>query len=95
MRPASQIVAYRPVIGPTEEFLYGQAGRQVGDPVKAAAVMLQAVDSEKPPLRLMLGADAYDIWNRVVAARNSEFELWRNRGEATAFDDAAMIPIGA
>jgi hypothetical protein len=49
---------YRPLIAPIEQFLYGQAGRQTGEPVEAADVMIAAVDTATPPLRLMLGADA-------------------------------------
>lgn len=95
MRPANMIDAYRPVIGPIEDFLYGQSGKQTGDPAKAAQAMIEAVNSDAPPLRLMLGADAYELWERTLAARNAELARWRARGEATAFDDAAMIPIGA
>ena len=56
--------------------------------------MIAAVDSAQPPLRLMLGADAYDLWERAVAARNAELAAWRARGEATAYPDAEVIPIG-
>jgi short-subunit dehydrogenase len=94
MRPTQTLPAYRPVIEPIEQFLYGNAGKQAGDPVKAANLMIEAVESATPPLRLMLGADAYDLWNRTVAARNAELDAWRARGEATAFDDAKTIAIG-
>ncbi len=95
MRPARQIQAYRPVIQPIEDYLYGNAGRQAGDPAKAAALMIAVVDSDAPPLRLMLGVDAYELWDRTVAARNAELAAWRARGEASAFDDARAILIGA
>ena len=94
MRPTQTIPAYRPVIEPIEQFLYGNAGKQAGDPAKAANVMIEAVESATPPLRLMLGADAYDLWNRTLAARNTELDAWRARGVATAFDDAQTIAIG-
>jgi NAD(P)-dependent dehydrogenase (short-subunit alcohol dehydrogenase family) len=94
MRPTQPMPAYRPVIEPIEQFLYGNAGKQAGDPVKAANVMIEAVESATPPLRLMLGADAYDLWNRTVAARNAELDAWRARGVATAFDDAQTVAIG-
>jgi len=95
MRPSKPVDAYRPVIAPIEEFLYGQAGRQPGDPGKAAEAMLAVVDSKDPPLRLMLGADAYDLWDRVIAARQTELERGRARGVATAFEGAEVIAIGA
>jgi NADP-dependent 3-hydroxy acid dehydrogenase YdfG len=94
MRPKQTISAYRPVIEPLEQYLYGNSGKQAGDPVKAANMMIEAVESAAPPLRLMLGADAYELWHRTVTARNAELEAWRARGEATAFDDAQMIAIG-
>nr|WP_308290121.1 SDR family NAD(P)-dependent oxidoreductase [Streptomyces kronopolitis] len=34
------------------------SGRQPGDPVRAAAAIAAAVDTENPPLRLLLGSDA-------------------------------------
>ena len=94
MRPARQLNEYRPTIAPIEQFLYGQAGRQPGDPVKAAGLMIAAVEAAKPPLRLMLGADAYELWDRTVAARTADLDAWRGRGEATAYPDAGMTRIG-
>ncbi len=95
MRPAASLDAYRPVIAPVEQFLDGQAGRQAGDPAKAAQAMIAAVNGDAPPLRLMLGADAYELWDRVIAARQAELDRGRARGIATAFAGADMAPIGA
>ena len=94
MRPERHLDAYRPLIAPIEDFLYGQAGTQAGDPAKAAALMIEAVDSANPPARLMMGKDAFDLYDRLISARHKEFDEWRMRGEATAFDDARMIRIG-
>ena len=94
LRPARRLNEYRPTIAPIEQFLYGQAGRQPGDPVKAAGLMIAAVEAAKPPLRLMLGADAYELWDRTVAARTADLDAWRGRGEATAYPDAGMTRIG-
>jgi hypothetical protein len=47
-----------------------------------------------PPRRLMLGEDAYELWDRTIAARSEEFGRRRKR-TATAFDDAEMISIPA
>ncbi|MGN6305340.1 MAG: oxidoreductase [Mesorhizobium sp.] len=94
MRPERHLDVYRPLIAPIEEFLYGQAGTQAGDPAKAAALMIEAVDSANPPARLMMGKDAFDLYDRLISARHKEFDEWRARGEATAFDGAEMIQIG-
>ena len=83
------------MIRPIEDFLYGQAGKQAGDPAKAAELMIAAVESDNPPLRLMMGKDAYEVWDRTIAARNEDLQAWRKRGEDTAFEDSEMIAIGA
>jgi NADP-dependent 3-hydroxy acid dehydrogenase YdfG len=97
LRPAGRLAAYRPVIEPVEQFLYGQDGRQPGDPAKAAEVMIAAVESPAPPLRLLLGQDAYDVWTAKRDAREAEFAAWRAQGAATGFAGAEVraIPTGA
>jgi NAD(P)-dependent dehydrogenase (short-subunit alcohol dehydrogenase family) len=94
MRPARRLDAYRPVVDPIEAYLYGGDGNQPGDPAKAAEAMIAAVESDDPPLRLMLGADAIGFWEQKQAAALAEFGRWRAVGEATAFEDAASAPIG-
>ena len=64
MRPERRIDAYRPVIDPLEAYLYGGDGKQPGDPAKAADAMIAAVESDDPPLHLLLGADAIGIGRR-------------------------------
>jgi len=93
MRPAHPLADYRPQIKPIEQFLYGQNGRQPGDPAKAAAAMIAVVESEQPPLRLLLGADAYAAWSAKSQVREAEFAAWRAVGAATQFENAAFLPI--
>jgi NAD(P)-dependent dehydrogenase (short-subunit alcohol dehydrogenase family) len=95
MRPAETLEPYRPLIAPIEDFLYGQAGRQPGDPSKAAAAMIAAVDDPSPPRRLVLGPDAYDILDRTYAARAADINRYRAVGEATNYPDAEVRAIGA
>ena len=94
MRPDRRIGAYRPVVDPIEAYLYGGDGKQPGDPAKAAEAMIAAVESDDPPLHLMLGQDAIGLWRQKQADFSAELERWRAVGEATAFDGAATAPIG-
>lgn len=94
VRPANPIPDYQPVIEPIRQYLYGGSGKQPGDPRKAAEVMIQVVESEDPPLRLMLGADAYGLWEQKRAAMDAEIAKWRAVGEDTAFPDAEVGAIG-
>ncbi len=95
MRPATTIPEYQPVIEPVRQYLYGNDGKQPGDPRKAALAMIAAVESGEPPLRLMLGADAYGLWEQKRDAMDEELARWRNVGEATAFAGAEVRPIGS
>ncbi len=95
MRPAAPLEAYRPVIAPIEDFLYGQNGRQPGDPAKAAQAMIAVVDDPAPPRRLVLGRDAYDVLDRTMAARLADIARYRRMGEATDFAGAEVRKIGA
>jgi NAD(P)-dependent dehydrogenase (short-subunit alcohol dehydrogenase family) len=94
MRPARRLDAYRPVVDPIEAYLYGGDGKQPGDPAKAAEAMIAAVESDDPPLRLLLGVDAIGLWEQKHTASLAELASWRAVGEATAFEDAATAPIG-
>lgn len=94
VRPAASIADYQPVIEPIRQYLYGNAGKQLGDPQKAADVMIQVVESKDPPLRLMLGADAYGLWAQKMASAEADIEKWRVIGEDTACSDVEFTAIG-
>ncbi len=94
LRPERIIDDYRPVVDPIRDFLYGNAGKQSGDPRRAARVMIDVVESADPPLRLLLGADAYGLWDAKRAAMDAETERWRALGSDTAFPDATAVAIG-
>lgn len=61
-------------------------GKQAGDPAKAVAVILKAVDSEDPPLHLPLGPVAYGTADRKLAAFRKDIDAWRQVAIATDFD---------
>lgn len=94
MRPEQQLEAYCPLIEPIEKHLYGNDGKQPGDPHRAALAMIEVVESTDPPLRLMLGADAIGLWDKKLGAMQAEFDRWRETAMATAFDDAVVLPVG-
>jgi len=51
---------YDPTVGATVRFQRDYDGKQPGDPVKAAAALLHIASLPEPPLRLLLGSDAYN-----------------------------------
>src|SRR3954466_2417880 len=68
---------YAETVGPTRAYVRGNDGLQPGDPVKAAAAILTALDSDEPPLRLVLGADAIDNIEQELETLSGELAAWR------------------
>lgn len=62
-------------------------GTQPGDPAKAAAAIITAVDSADAPEVLILGADATTAHADVLRAQLASLETWRQVSESTAVDE--------
>ena len=83
---ARQIPAYAETAQARRRYREASDGRQAGDPAKAVAVMLAAIDAEDPPLHLPLGPVAHGIAERKLAAFHADIAAWRDRSLATDFD---------
>jgi NAD(P)-dependent dehydrogenase (short-subunit alcohol dehydrogenase family) len=86
LRAAPPLEPYAETVGATRAFFDDAHGKQAGDPAKAAAAILTAVDSEEPPLRLALGADAVDGLRAKHASLEAELSQWEDLARTTAFD---------
>ena len=62
-------------------------GTQSGDPAKAAAAIVTVVDSDEPPLLLLLGTDAVDGFAAVEKAQRADVDAWHGLSVGTDFDD--------
>ncbi len=51
-------------------------GKQIGDPDQAAAALLKVVDSDNPPLHLLLGSDALRRARVKLDAVIEEMNAW-------------------
>ena len=78
---------YADTVGPTRAYVQGNDGLQPGDPAKAAHAILAVLDADKPPLRLVLGADAIETIERRLERVSDELAAWRALGEATAAEE--------
>jgi NAD(P)-dependent dehydrogenase (short-subunit alcohol dehydrogenase family) len=61
------------------------SGKQPGDPARAAAAIIKAVESDTAPLRLLLGASAYAVAMKRLEALRESFEAWRDTTLAADF----------
>jgi NAD(P)-dependent dehydrogenase (short-subunit alcohol dehydrogenase family) len=89
MHRSREIDAYADTAGSTRAALDGVAGHQPGDPRKAAAAILAAVDAPDPPLRLALGADAVDSIRAKHEQLRADLDAWEAVSRDTVVDDDA------
>ena len=92
--PVHALPEYGSVVGGMRQWMKENDGKQPGDPRKAAEAMIRAVESDDPPLRLMLEADAYGLWDQKRQAMQAELDKWRDVGVNTAFDGVQVGAIG-
>jgi NAD(P)-dependent dehydrogenase (short-subunit alcohol dehydrogenase family) len=84
-KTSTRLPDYEGTRGKFERYLASMHGKQPGDPARAAAAILAAVDAERPPLRLVLGAYATDKARRILAAAQREVDAWAPMAAATEF----------
>jgi NAD(P)-dependent dehydrogenase (short-subunit alcohol dehydrogenase family) len=79
---------YEASVGALAKLLRENTGKAIGDPAKAATVILQVAKLEKPPLRLLLGSDAVRMAEATDQARIEADKEWRHLSLSTDFDAA-------
>lgn len=67
--------AYRPTVGAMAE--YRARAVALGDPAKGAQAILRIANEEHPPLRILLGSDAYRVAREADEARIASDEAWK------------------
>jgi NAD(P)-dependent dehydrogenase (short-subunit alcohol dehydrogenase family) len=79
---------YDEVLAERREVLSGAYARtQPGDPHRAGEALVELLDAETPPLRLLLGRYAADRGPAVMAARLEEWAEWDSLARGADFDD--------
>jgi NAD(P)-dependent dehydrogenase (short-subunit alcohol dehydrogenase family) len=82
---SGRIADYDATVGPTRDMITGIAGTQPGDPARAAAAILRALDADHPPLRLPLGDDAVDGILGHLESVGAGVRAWEAVSRATGF----------
>jgi hypothetical protein len=80
---------YDATVGAATRFQREYNGKQPGDPTRTAAVLLQIAAMSDPPLRLLLGSDAYTAAELSALQR---LESDRKCREVSITTDYASIP---
>jgi NAD(P)-dependent dehydrogenase (short-subunit alcohol dehydrogenase family) len=77
---------YDSTVGATARFQRDYNSKQPGDPKKAAQAIVQITKEQKPPLRLLLGSDAYNAAEKNDLARLEEARMWKELSLSTDFE---------
>jgi NAD(P)-dependent dehydrogenase (short-subunit alcohol dehydrogenase family) len=91
MSYARQVAGYETTVDQRADFFKGGSFVPMGDPAKAAKIMVDLVENPEPPVHLVLGSEAVGILKQADAARQAEFEKWMpvsistDHGEAENF----------
>jgi NAD(P)-dependent dehydrogenase (short-subunit alcohol dehydrogenase family) len=85
---SAEMSEYEQTVGPTRAYVRDNHLEQPGDPAKAVRAIIEALDADEPPLRLVLGADAIGNIESRWRSLAEELDAWRAVGEATALDAA-------
>ena len=76
---------YDTTVGATARFQRDYNGKQPGDPKKAARAIVQLTQERNPPLRLLLGSDAYNGAEKNDLSRLEEARRWKELSLSTDF----------
>jgi NAD(P)-dependent dehydrogenase (short-subunit alcohol dehydrogenase family) len=85
---APEVEGYENTVGGITKFLTSGKFIPMGDPDKAAKVMIDLVDHPEPPVHLVLGSEAVGILRTTDADRTAEFEKWIPVSVSTDHDNA-------
>jgi len=88
MTYAPKVEGYENTTDKRAEFFASGKFTPVGDPDKAAKVMLALAGHPNPPVHLVLGSEAIKMLKQADAARSAEMEQWMDVSVSTDSDAA-------
>jgi NAD(P)-dependent dehydrogenase (short-subunit alcohol dehydrogenase family) len=89
MTYAKSIEGYESTVEKRAAFFQSGEFKPLGDPDKAAKVMIDIVDHPQPPLHLILGSEGIAIVKASEIAKLAELEKWTPISISTDHDEAA------
>ena len=84
------IADYAATAGANMESIRGNSGKQPGDPVRAAKAIIKAVESENPPLRLLLGKAALKNARLKLDELKVDYDAWAETSDGADFPESEM-----
>jgi NAD(P)-dependent dehydrogenase (short-subunit alcohol dehydrogenase family) len=86
---ADAMPEYVNTVGVVREGFASMDRSRIGDPIRAAEVMMEVVEAAEPPLRLALGGDSLETIRAELAGRQAELERWEDTSRSVNRTPAA------
>lgn len=83
----NEIADYSDTAHFAKQSLTSGAGKEKGDPKRAAAAILAALDEEQPPMHLLLGEDALHYAEGQIELLQKEMQRWKDYSTSIAFPE--------
>jgi len=84
----SRIADYADTAASRMQATSGISGKQPGDPVRACAAIIKAVEAENPPRHLVLGAFGVEAVRSKLAGVIEEIDAWKETSLGTDFPES-------
>lgn len=78
---------YKDTVGKRMDASKQGSGKQIGDPVRGCAAIIEAVEAGTPHLRLLLGKMAYDMANEKLDMQRENYKAWEELSISADFPD--------
>ena len=83
VRSPRQIQDYDALFDPIRGARQEKSGKQLGDPAKAAQILLKIANAPDAPVHLLLGSDAVALVRNKIAAMSDEIKSWESVSTST------------
>jgi NAD(P)-dependent dehydrogenase (short-subunit alcohol dehydrogenase family) len=80
----SRIDDYDASVGEALRLFEQLAGNQPNDPARVAAAVVEAIEADEPPLRLVLGTEAVEAVRAKLDGQRGELDAWERVARSTA-----------
>ena len=84
---ADPIPEYAETAGKIRTYFEKTNGKQIGDPKKAAEILISLVEREEPPLRLLLGNWAVERYRQKLEMELKHVNVWEELSRSADFDE--------
>lgn len=85
---AEKVEGYEATVDRMADYVKSGSYQPMGDPDKAAKVMIDLIDNPETPLHLVLGSESIGLLEKADELRKAELEKWKSLSLSTDHDDA-------